>query len=243
MIGEIEQMIQLYAVEVGELTETDYYQYIIDYLCEETKMKLEKYHNIEDRIRSGVGVCLIKYMLSMALEGMEEEVLVKRNQCGKPYLLNYENPQFNISHSGNWVVGAIGSGEIGIDIERKDSILVSQFKKIFSEEEWESIKNSKDSLDIFYRLWTMKESYVKAEGRGLTIPLNSFQINLSDYKVKDLDGNHIKNYNIKQIEKFSENYNLAICYETNQRVDDVKIIRTKELMDVLGEKGLSVTYI
>lgn len=100
------------------------------------------------------------------------------------------NLYFNISHSKNLVVCVTSKSEIGCDIEKIDySILPERVTKIserfFHKNETalldEIDSSQKDSrLYTFYRLWTIKESYVKMTGEGLSIPLDCFQVKFID---------------------------------------------------------------
>ena len=79
---------------------------------------------------------------------------------------------FNISHSGEYVVCAINNeGRVGIDIERMRPLDFSEFRNYMTSEEWNMMHESPDQLEYFYELWTVKESVIKGEGKGLSIPL------------------------------------------------------------------------
>lgn len=89
---------------------------------------------------------------------------------GKPCLM--DNPlHFNISHSGNCVVCVLSTDttDIGIDVEEIKDINIQDFRDIWNEEEWKCI--SYGGVKSFYRFWTSKEAIIKADGKGLQIPL------------------------------------------------------------------------
>lgn len=90
---------------------------------------------------------------------------------GKPSLLNAPEISFNLSHSDSLLALTIGKkGPLGVDIEdhqpRKsfDALL----KRTFSPEEREWIESSPHFLSAFFALWSGKEAYLKADGRGLS---------------------------------------------------------------------------
>jgi 4'-phosphopantetheinyl transferase len=103
---------------------------------------------------------------------------------GKPSVATCNRISFNTSHSGGMVLYGITRGcEIGIDIELVRPLpnmneIAQQF--FCSEEisEFMSLPALNRELG-FYRFWTRKEAYVKAVGRGLSLPLNSFRVTLA----------------------------------------------------------------
>ena len=79
---------------------------------------------------------------------------------------------FNISHSGGYVMCAVNKeGRVGIDIERMKPLNFAEFRSYMTTEEWNTMQEVPDQLEYFYELWTVKESVIKGEGRGLSIPL------------------------------------------------------------------------
>ena len=137
--------------------------------------KITAYRYWEDQYASLFGKILLKNLL--VANGYEDTILsyLKYNEYGKPFI--DEPVCFSISHSGNMVVCAlVNNSEIGIDIELLKKIDILPFKNVFTENEWETITESVDSLKTFYTLWTKKESVIKADGRGLSIPLHNVSI-------------------------------------------------------------------
>lgn len=127
-----------------------------------------------DKYTSLAGYLLLK-------NGLKEHGLrynlenLKYTEYGRPYTDN--KIDFNISHSNGHVVCAFSTiGRIGIDIELIRSINISDFKKIFRSDEWNSITSSAIPVESFLDLWTAKESILKADGRGLNAPLNKIFI-------------------------------------------------------------------
>lgn len=103
---------------------------------------------------------------------------VKYDEYGKPYVECDE--QFNISDS--WGITAFISSDkkVGIDIEYihyKENIL----KKMFTQEEIDLINNSQDKALEFTKMWTMKESFAKMIGVGLSFGFK----NIDTIKLRD----------------------------------------------------------
>ena len=109
----------------------------------------------------------------------EKEMQYGFTENGRPFFENRPDIYFSISHSGMKAVAAFSDGEIGADIEKIKNADLKIAKRFFNEKEYEylnSISDSEKQTSEFYRLWTMKESYMKFTGLGMKLPLDSFCI-------------------------------------------------------------------
>ncbi len=109
------------------------------------------------------------------------EQRIQRNRLGKPVLATSDSHHFNVSHSGQWVACAVGDQPVGIDIERKLRRNL-EFDGLFTLEEMNYLESGgRGALwRRFYRLWTLKESYLKALGTGLYQSMQSFTVRILD---------------------------------------------------------------
>jgi len=129
---------------------------------------------------------------------------------GKPYVRQRKGDPvaFNLSHTGDHLVIALGcQRQIGVDIEvcRERNNLGALAEKCFSNSEltqWQQL-DSEDKKVMFYRIWTRKESFVKAVGRGISLGLKLCEMSIqapvkvlsvpnncgqpSDWRVTDLN--------------------------------------------------------
>lgn len=118
-------------------------------------------------------------------------VCVEKDSCGKPFSPGYPQIHISISHSGGFAACAIGEKPVGVDLEmwktrKNPGKIVGKFhvreqeaykKAIDAEEEGEAGQGIAGGLvvqEAFYNLWVLKESFLKAEGRGIRIPLDTF---------------------------------------------------------------------
>ena len=107
------------------------------------------------------------------------------NDYGKPGL-DDSRLQFNLSHSKNAIACSISQhGPVGVDIEKlrsKFTDVLDIANRFFTKKEIAYLKQTPkdDQLRTFYRLFTMKEAYMKAVGMGFHIPLNSIDVPLSE---------------------------------------------------------------
>jgi 4'-phosphopantetheinyl transferase len=110
-----------------------------------------------------------------------ESIQFQVNSHGKPFV--HEAISFNMSHSGEYALCGIWDGRpIGVDIEQNlpiaDLSLVASCHFSPSEQSDLDSLTEQDRIHAFYRCWTRKEAILKADGRGLSIPLNSFDVTL-----------------------------------------------------------------
>jgi 4'-phosphopantetheinyl transferase len=122
------------------------------------------------------GLLLLKKGLNEIYPNLDILNSIELDIHNRPYLP--EGVDFNISHSGDLVICAIGFGNIriGVDIEKIEAVDFSEFKGVMSQAEWDIIDASENPLNKFYCIWTIKESAAKADRRGLLFPLNEINI-------------------------------------------------------------------
>ncbi|MTI26902.1 4'-phosphopantetheinyl transferase family protein [Fulvivirga kasyanovii] len=98
------------------------------------------------------------------------------NDYKRPYL-TLTDYDFNISHSGDYVVCAIAKNvRLGIDIEENRKVNLAHFRNIMTPDQWEEINDAGTPFKTFYKYWTIKESVIKADGRGFYIPLDELEV-------------------------------------------------------------------
>ena len=176
--------------------------------------KIDFYRFEKDKKLSAGAYLLLKKLLS------EENItnpLFKTEKYGKAYISNFENVYFNLSHSGKMVLCAISDREVGVDIEYSDPKIDLNIAKLyFYNGEYESIMNSQNPADEFFKYWVLKESYMKYTGLGMNLKLDSFEIKIGDeIKLKnDDEGLKFNLFNV-------ENYKIGIAshYEVSNLIE------------------------
>lgn len=150
-----------------------YFRFLLENVSVGQKEKALRYANEIDQIRS---------LLSSYLKNQLSREELLKNENGKPYFNN--GPYFNISHSGRYVLMAVSTSEIGVDIEEIKNKDMSALVRVFNEAEAKMIKEHSD----FYYLWCAKESLIKCMGLSVgkvreipSLPLNG----LKTFKGKD----------------------------------------------------------
>lgn len=144
-----------------------------------------KYKLEVDRTRNLLGKILLqKGLLHLGYDTISLNDLDYDN-FNRPYLPG--KLDFNISHSGEYVVCVIGAGiRVGIDIEQIQEVDFLAMKDMMSCSEWQVVKVSKYPLREFFRYWTMKEAVLKAAGVGFSTNLYQ-EMTLSNTMI-DMDG-------------------------------------------------------
>lgn len=152
------------------------YDKFINQIPKQIRKKILKISRIEDRLRKiSSWILMEKALLKWNINIRRTDLQI--GKFGRPYIINSSGIDFNLSHSGNLIILAITSfGKVGIDVERIENIDLSEFKNVMSSDQWTSIYNSINPLARFYEFWTIKESSIKCDGRGLQIPLQLIEI-------------------------------------------------------------------
>lgn len=119
-----------------------------------------------------------KLMLATALETLGQHGDIAHlcyTPYGRPFLEG--DLDFNLSHSGDLVVCAIGRGlRLGIDVEQIQPIQLEDFGPTMTSLQWTEIRSAPDPIHKFFSYWTLKESLTKADGRGLSYPMEALHI-------------------------------------------------------------------
>lgn len=148
-----------------------------------TRYEAENSAKTARRLEHSLGLKLLKagLMDQYRLEVSVSDSAIGRGPHGKPYLTGHPEIHFNISHCEGLVVCGFGGTELGIDVERIRPYRENVVRKVLSERERETFGKMalEEKTEYFFRLWTLKESYVKAVGCGITVPLSEIEFCLN----------------------------------------------------------------
>jgi 4'-phosphopantetheinyl transferase len=193
-------MIETYIIEISRDIEKNDFDKLISFVSEKKKEQIMRFHKFEDAQRSLIGEILARYAICKRMGCKIKDLSFYTNDYGKPML--HDNPMihFNVSHSGKWVVCVVGGNPSGIDVEEIKPIDITIAERFFTQNEYCAILSQPESSRIkyFYMLWTLKESYIKAIGKGLSIPLNSFEIILNNSDISAVIGGKTTSYSFHQ---------------------------------------------
>lgn len=121
---------------------------------------------------------------------------------GKPYLKEWtvggqtekEPVYFNLSHSGERVMCVLSGQETGCDVEKIKAMEQAVAKRFFAAEEYQLVMSQPDKEagnEMFFRIWTRKESYMKATGLGMRLSPETF------YADNGIGGYYFKEYDLQ----------------------------------------------
>ena len=184
-------MVKLYVADISSLPDPLSVPEVLQTLPLERQKRIHNIKQEKSRKQSmGVGLLLQKVL---ALYHMQDsDVFV--DEHGKPKV---EGLEFSLSHSGNLVLCAVSEEPVGCDIERLREAPKGVAERYFSDAEQAYLSRfSADEYDRkFFRIWTMKESYVKMTGEGLRVPFVEYEVVTSVVSCEEtcresVDGQH-----------------------------------------------------
>lgn len=146
------------------------FQSLLSSLPVEMANRIKRYRRWQDAHAGLFGKLLLQQgLFDNGLNLSLEDLQLTDHQ--RPYF-DLKHFDFNISHSGDYVVCALGfNGRLGIDIEAIRPLDLLDFKSLFHPSEWQQICTAQEPLRAFFSHWTRKEAVIKADGHGLSTPL------------------------------------------------------------------------
>lgn len=186
-----------------------------------------------------LGQQLLAYGLSeeYQISGIPIEDMVIRISKQKPILKFFPDISFNITHTKGLAGCVISENHVGIDAEFIRTFDIRLMKKIcspseisyicerwlpcendlgkttFSAADMEQIRNDLECQERFFRIWTLKESYVKAIGKGLAFPLREITFCIKEnVKCKETISGSIPGWKFRQF-RFRSKYIISVCEE------------------------------
>lgn len=223
-------------LNISQLSNDDY-EWLRNEVSEERRIKADCFYFKIDSYRSVCAELLLQYSL-FENNNQFVEIDLAYNKYGKPTIINNKNFFFNLSHSGDWVVLAYGTAEVGVDIEKIQMGRERISDEIFREEEREYIYSSvgMERIRRVTQIWTLRESYIKYLGTGFSTEMNTFSIDAVNNCVMNDIGELKKNIFIKSI-IFEPDYFLSICSE--EAMFTIKEVVLEDLMEVIYRKKRS----
>lgn len=156
-------------------------------LTKEETEKQQRFVFEKDRHDALITRAFVRDLLSRYADRSPEDWRFKKGEQGKPEIIDAPLPlRFNLSHTKNMIICAVTlQQDIGCDVEhteRKSDVLAVA-DRFFSKQETSDLFSLPESQQRsrFFDYWTLKESYIKAWGQGLSIPLSDFSFHIDGH--------------------------------------------------------------
>lgn len=143
-----------------------------------TKGKYKKEHQLGLELLS----CGLKklYDLDVSADGLQGQI--EKNEYGKPFLRDYPAIHYNISHCNGLIACGFSKGAVGVDAEKIGAYREAVARKAYTGAERTLLEryreDEKQLAEMFFRLWTLKESRIKQAGMGLSMSLTDFSFDI-----------------------------------------------------------------
>ena len=209
-------MKKVYFIDINNMKKTFSFEEIYSKVPLYRKNKVDKLKFEDDKWLS----LAAEYLLMKGLEELNvdySKIEIGFVENNKPILKNCpQELYFNLSHSGDMAMCIIADSEVGCDIQKmtdkEDYIKIAQ--RFFHPEEIQMIENAREDekRELFYRIWALKESFIKATGKGFRTTLKDFRVSLKNDKPQVFINDKLENiYQLEEIKVGNSDYKSAIC--------------------------------
>jgi len=174
-------------------------------LSEDEIERVRRYRFEVDRRRFAVCRAALRAILASYLHVAADEIALATAANGKPHLdpRHVSDLRFSVSHSHELALIALaGSHEVGVDVEhiREISGMRGIIRRYFSPSEARTLEALSDHerRRAFFRIWTLKEAYLKGCGDGLTRRLDAIDVKIpvddqpASFQVRDRPGDETR---------------------------------------------------
>ena len=164
-------------------------------LSADERKRASRFRFARDRDRFVYARGLLREILALYLNAPPGRLSFGYGAHGKPFLAGEEhgNLLFNVSHSFDMMLLAIAhTREVGVDLEgvRNNGVAMEEiYETVLSEPEKQALARFGGEVKrmTFLRFWTRKEAYIKADGRGVSLPLERIDVSAQEGRVAVLD--------------------------------------------------------
>lgn len=214
-------MISTYYIDVTQLDNERLFQERLRLLSSYRQQKIAHLKHTKDKNRSlGAGIVLDLALKPYGLR--ERSTEYEFGKWGKPSLRDHPDIHFSLSHSGDYAICSIGETPVGSDIEHIRPGRLNVADRFFTPEEKDFMYAVQDGEEItrrMFRIWTMKESFLKVTGRGMSLPLGDFAV-VVDEGSGEIRVKHTFNDMDYHMKEYGEipGYRVAVCCQESGAV-------------------------
>ena len=208
---------RIYIADISVLKDSSAFENLLKRVPDYRQKKAMSFKFPKGQMQSlGVGLLLHKACEDAGIVGADERVAYGENE--KPYLADFPDVHFNLSHSGERVMCVLSPFDVGCDVEIIKGDRGRLAERFFKPEESAWIKHFETlekKSEAFYRLWTLKECYMKVTGRGLSLMPDMFALHMDELENVTLfhDGKRPE-YSFREID-LHDGYRYAYCIKND----------------------------
>lgn len=168
------------------LTATQWADHHAQVLDADEAQRWKRYYNKQTQDLFLVAHVATRFVLSHYGQIDPADWVFERGENGRPELTGGPRGlRFNISHTDGMVAVLVHSdNDAGVDVESpwRATNITSVSRRVFTDAERTAMLALPEKLQAerFYQLWTLKESFIKAKGKGFAMPLSKFAFTIGD---------------------------------------------------------------
>lgn len=164
-------MTKVYYTRITSFREKALFKTYLNKVEEGRKAEILRTRSEETRVRSLTAGSLLHEVLcrELSLPKTSPPFQILKEFGGKPYLKEYPSLHFNLSHSGDYVCCAVGKEPVGVDLQKYTVLRHGLAERFFTKEDNKALQEAgtEDKEALFFRIWSIRESYVKLTGKGM----------------------------------------------------------------------------
>jgi 4'-phosphopantetheinyl transferase len=216
-------------------------------LTDEERGKEFRFYFPDDQRRYLVTRALVRTVLARYLPVQPTDWRFSNNQWGRPEISNLARDEcglrFNISHTKGLIALGVAHGrELGVDVEnlRTRDVSLEIADRFFAEPEVAELATvpKERQQDRFFEYWTFKESYIKARGMGLSIPLGQFSFHYPNERAVNIAidpelGDDANRWSFWQYRPTAD-YLMAVCAE--RRSGGAPSLTLRKVVPMVGDE-------
>ena len=245
-------VIGLWLVHYREIDDTSLVASLRQQLSTEEQQRGARFLNAEDRHRFLLTRATVRTVLSRYAPVRPQDWSFTANEHGRPAIAN-RHPQaaglcFNLSHTrGLIVLGVCRNLELGVDVEnmRERTPSPGIAERFFAPQESATLARLPQEMrhERFFAYWTLKEAYIKARGRGMSIPLNCFNFTFPQQHTIHLHIDADQDDNAERWQfwqfRYNETYLMSICAELRDGI--IPTLRCHRLVPTVGTELMQLS--